>query len=278
MVVNGSSKDDEGGRVGPRVSSSIAQFHAVIYKFLAKSKNDSPDARAEAERSRIIGDTNAAEFFPAGCVSPPVYGVSFRVFLDRASWHGVRTSFFQRDSMARNLEKKPEYRGDQLHMLTVRQARLLDAVAARIFPTTETPGAVEAGAVFYLDRALDKAYPELLPVYARALRALDKHSRKQFRDAFLKLSGDQQDAVLRDFEAGRVDDFAKAGEFFETARNHILEGVFGEPKYGGNRDMIGWRLVGFPGQQYGYPDPYINKVVDLEPVACDGPPKKPGES
>ena len=180
--------------------------------------------------------------------------------------------------MTSSNDKTSEYRGERLRALTVRQARLLDGIAARIFPTSDTPGAVEAGAVYYLDRALADAYPELRPFYARGLRALDKHSRKQFGGSFLKLSEDQQDALLRDFEAGKVDDFAKAGEFFETARNHILEGVFGEPKYGGNRDMIGWRLAGFPGQQYGYPDPYINKVVDLEPVAYDGPPKKLGES
>jgi gluconate 2-dehydrogenase gamma chain len=213
--------------------------------------------------------------------------------------------------MSKRNERAREYRGERLHALTARQARLIDAIAARIFPATDpstqapalaggscsgfrpqgvlegatglpvglhTPGAVEAGAVFYVDRALADAYPDLLPFYARGLRALDKHAKKQFDGSFLKLSEDQQDAVLRDFEAGRVDDFAKAGEFFETARNHILEGVFGEPKYGGNRDMIGWRLVGFPGQQFGYPDPYINKVVDMEPVACDGPPKKLSES
>lgn len=177
--------------------------------------------------------------------------------------------------MARVLQKKAEHRGEVLRALTTRQARLIDAIAARIFPTTDTPGAVEAGAVFYVDRTLAEAYPELLPFYARGLGALDKYAKKQFGGSFLKLSENQRDAVLRDFEAGRVGDFAKAGEFFEIARNHILEGVFGEPKYGGNRNMIGWRLVGFPGQQYGYPDPYINKVVDMEPVAWDGPPKKP---
>ena len=180
--------------------------------------------------------------------------------------------------MSKSNERVREYRGEILRALTTRQARIIDAIAARIFPSTDTPGAVQAGAVFYVDRALADAYPQLLPFYARGLRAIDNYAKKQFSRPFLKLSEDQQDAVLRDFEAGRVDDFAKAGEFFETARNHILEGVFGEPKYGGNRDMIGWRLVGFPGQQYGYPDPYINKVVDIEPVACDGPPKKPGES
>lgn len=50
---------------------------------------------------------------------------------------------------------------------------------------------------------------------------------------------------------------------------HVFEGVFCEPHYGGNKDMIGWRLVNFPGQQFGYVDAYINKRVELEPVAVD---------
>jgi gluconate 2-dehydrogenase gamma chain len=63
--------------------------------------------------------------------------------------------------------------------------------------------------------------------------------------------------------------FKQAAEFFETVRYHVLEGVFCEPQYGGNRDMIGWRLVNFPGQQFGYADAYVNKAVDLAPVAVD---------
>ena len=51
-----------------------------------------------------------------------------------------------------------EYRGERLQSLTLRQARFVDAIAARILPTTDTPGAVEAGAVFYIDRALAEPY------------------------------------------------------------------------------------------------------------------------
>ena len=61
--------------------------------------------------------------------------------------------------------------------------------------------------------------------------------------------------------------FRSTAEFFEMVRYHVLEGVFCEPQYGGNKDMIGWRLVEFPGQQSGYADAYINKRVDLPPVA-----------
>jgi len=171
-----------------------------------------------------------------------------------------------------------EYRGEHLHVLTVRQARFIDAIAGRILPTTDTPGAAEAGAVFYIDRALASPYPRLLSRYSRGLRALNKHARKQFGAAFEKLSGEQQDSALGDLEAGRVAEMHDGETFFELLRSHILEGVFGEPSYGGNRDMIGWKLVGFPGQQWGYPETYINKPVDIPPVTCDGLPKKPGQS
>ena len=72
-----------------------------------------------------------------------------------------------------------------------------------------------------------------------------------------------------EFEAGAVAGFKKAAEFFETVRYHVLEGIFCEPQYGGNKDMIGWRLVDFPGQQFGYADAYVNQRVDLQPVSVD---------
>jgi gluconate 2-dehydrogenase gamma chain len=168
-----------------------------------------------------------------------------------------------------------EYRGERLQSLRLRQARFVDAIAARILPTTDTPGAVEAGAVFYIDRALAGPYSRLRSRYMRGLRVLDKYAKRQFGAAFEKLSGERQDSVLSDLEAGKITELRNGEEFFELLRNHVLEGVFGEPSYGGNRDMIGWKLVGFPGQQWGYPETYINKVVDLPPVTWEGLPKKP---
>ena len=97
------------------------------------------------------------------------------------------------------------------------------------------------------------------------------HAKRLFGAGFLRISENDQDAVLADFEAGRVPDFSRAPEFFETLRSHTMAGVLGEPAYGGNRGMVGWRLVGFPGHQFGYADPYINRRVDIEPVTVDRP-------
>jgi gluconate 2-dehydrogenase gamma chain len=159
-------------------------------------------------------------------------------------------------------------------VITRHQARLLEAIAGRIFPTTDTPGAIEAGACAYIEQALKDAYRPLLTQYKRGLRDLDSYAQTKFGRSFLDLNELEQDAILETVEAGQAEGFRDGEEFFELIRSHVLEGVFGEPSYGGNRDMVGWRLVGFPGQQFGYSDPYINRVVDLSPVAFDGPPKK----
>ena len=155
--------------------------------------------------------------------------------------------------------------------LIPRHAAVVEAAAARIFPTTSTPGATEAGAVTYIERALSEAYPGLAPLYRHGCRALDGHSKRRFGARFVRLRTGQQDAVLSDFEAGSVPDFPRAAEFFETLRSHTMEGVLGEPAYGGNQGLVGWRLVGFPGHQFGYADAYIDRKVDIEPIAVDRP-------
>lgn len=157
--------------------------------------------------------------------------------------------------------------------LTPRQAKLLEAAAARIFPATDTPGAVEAGALRYIGQALVGPYRSLLPLYRSGLSALERRARAAHGDSFLALSEAKQDGVLEEFEAGQVAGFQQGAEFFTVLRRHVLEGVFGEPSYGGNENMVGWRLVGFPGQRFGYEDPYINREVDLPPVAVEGVPK-----
>jgi gluconate 2-dehydrogenase gamma chain len=148
-------------------------------------------------------------------------------------------------------------------------------MAERIFPTTDTPGAKEAGALFYLDRAFREALRPLLPRYRRGIRDLNRHAEQTFGKPFPDLSDADQDSILVDLERGRAPAVRNSAQFFELVRRHVLEGVFGEPEYGGNRELIGWRLVGFPGQQFGYPDPYINRVVDLPPIAQ--PPRNKGE-
>ena len=165
-------------------------------------------------------------------------------------------------------KKSPE---ESFKVLTRYEARTLEAIADRIFPQTDTPGAVEVGAVNYIDVALAGDYAQLVSLYRKGLRAINRQARLKFGKNFSALEKDDKDAILLEFEAGPIAGFKKPAEFFEMVRYHVLEGVFCEPQYGGNKDMIGWRLVEFPGQQSGYPDAYINKRVDLPPVAVEYP-------
>lgn len=143
---------------------------------------------------------------------------------------------------------------------------LLEAVAERILPTTDTPGAREAGAVHYIDIALAGAYRADLNRYRAGLAALQAHCRSTQSGPFEGLGAARQDAVLIELEAGRLAEVEDGAAFFALMRRHVLEGVFCEPAYGGNRNMVGWKLVGFPGAQYGYEQAYINRRVDLAPV------------
>jgi gluconate 2-dehydrogenase gamma chain len=157
----------------------------------------------------------------------------------------------------------------RFEVLTPAEGETLGAIADRIFPKTDTPGAVEIGVLNYIDIALAGDYAPLVPLYRQGLRAVERFVQTKFAERFSDLTEKQKDAVLAEFEAGSVRGFKKAAEFFETVRYHVFEGVFCEPQYGGNKDMIGWRLVDFPGQQFGYADAYVNKRVDLQPIAVD---------
>jgi gluconate 2-dehydrogenase gamma chain len=157
----------------------------------------------------------------------------------------------------------------KFQVLAPDEAETLELIAERIFPKTNTPGAVEIGAVNYIDIALAGDYAPLLPLYRQGIRAINRYSRAEFGRTFHSLTDELKDAVLVAFESGSIAEFKNAAEFFETVRCHVLEGIFCEPQYGGNKDMMGWRIVDFPGQQFGYADAYVNKRVDLEPLAVD---------
>jgi gluconate 2-dehydrogenase gamma chain len=127
---------------------------------------------------------------------------------------------------------------------------------------------VQAGAVEYILQALAGPYRPQLVLYRRGLKALDQFARVEHSVPFAALSEAVQDTLLQALEAGTATSVPAGAEFFAMVREHVLEGVFCEPSYGGNHDLAGWRIVGFPGQRTGYPDAYINRVVDLPPVAA----------
>ena len=76
----------------------------------------------------------------------------------------------------------------------------------------------------------------------------------RFGTGFLSLGDDDQDQVLVDLEEGEAPPFIEVDsrDFFVLLRQHTIEGMFSDPMYGGNRGMVGWELIGWPGAQRAY--------------------------
>ena len=159
------------------------------------------------------------------------------------------------------------------------EARTVEAIAERIIPGGDgDPGATEAGVVYYIDRAVSGFSTGLQRLYRVGLRELDADCQSRHGASFVALGAERQDDVVRRFlgpevpsgeaikPAGEDDyDFAGGAErrspddaptvlerFFAVIREHAIEGLFCDPIYGGNRNAVGWRLVGFPGVHWGY--------------------------
>jgi gluconate 2-dehydrogenase gamma chain len=135
--------------------------------------------------------------------------------------------------------------------LTATEFATLDAICARLVPTDENgPGAKEAHAANYIDRALGDALASYRDDYSLGLAAVNvyAHLKQTSARTFADLTADQQDAVLREMEQDVPLGFIQSSaRFFNLIRAHTLQGMFSDPAYGGNANFAGWDLIGYPG-------------------------------
>jgi gluconate 2-dehydrogenase gamma chain len=138
---------------------------------------------------------------------------------------------------------------EPLENLTATEADLLDAIVARLIPTDANgPGATEARAVHFIDRALGGALSSSRQTYTAGLAALDRYSRSSRGKPFTELPATDQDSVLVDVETGAATGFPeRSSTFFALVLAHTHQGTFGDPYYGGNANFVGWDLIGYPG-------------------------------
>jgi gluconate 2-dehydrogenase gamma chain len=143
----------------------------------------------------------------------------------------------------------PARAGEPPENITAEESEILEAIVARLIPTDAIgPGATEARAARYIDRALGGALASSRQIYTAGLAALDSYARASRGAPFPRLSATDQDATLMDVEAGVATGFpGNAAAFFNLVRTHTLQGTFGDPSYGGNADFVGWDLIGYPG-------------------------------
>ena len=137
--------------------------------------------------------------------------------------------------------------------LTAEEAELLEAIADQLIPADEHgPGAIEARAVHYIDRALGGALSGSRDPYRSGLAAFDRYCRSSRGASFVSLSNTDQISALIDVETGAATGagtgfIGSSAAFFNMVRSHVLQGTFGDPYYGGNANFVGWDLLGYPG-------------------------------
>jgi gluconate 2-dehydrogenase gamma chain len=138
---------------------------------------------------------------------------------------------------------------EALENFTAAEAATIEAVVARLIPTDENgPGAADARAARYIDRALGGALASSREAYRSGLSAVDAYARSSKGAPFAQLSATDQDAVLSDMERDIATGFTpSASAFFNLVRTHTIQGTFCDPYYGGNANFVGWDLIGYPG-------------------------------
>jgi gluconate 2-dehydrogenase gamma chain len=182
------------------------------------------------------------------------------------------------------------------HFFTADEAASVQALVDRLIPPDpETAGGKDSGCAAFIDGQLAGPYgsakglymegpfqagtPQQGPqdpatsaeLYRAALKSLDDYCHANFDGkAFAELEVADQDALLAGFDGGAIAlDGVDAKLFFELLLQNTMEGFFSDPLYGGNRDMAGWKMIGFPGSRYDYRE-YVeqhNQTLDLPPVS-----------
>ncbi|MBZ5632673.1 MAG: gluconate 2-dehydrogenase subunit 3 family protein [Acidobacteriia bacterium] len=128
--------------------------------------------------------------------------------------------------------------------LTPAQMKTLVAFIDRLIPRDELgPGAVEAGAQIYIDRVLAGPNAGEKDSFIQGLEAVDAYAKRVHGAAIAELSAEKRDQLLAELAGGSTPE----SQFFNRARRLTLEGMFGDPYYGGNKDFAGWDLIRYPG-------------------------------
>ena len=182
--------------------------------------------------------------------------------------------------------------------LTDKEMAQVTAIFDRLIPADDLSiSASQAGCVTFIDHQLGSPYgagdwryvegPEQTGIpsqgdqslrspaqlYREGLARLEEHCQRQFVTSFEALTADQQDALLEQMESGKVDLTSVPSDvFFKQLLVNAQEGFFADPVYGGNKDMVGWKMIGFPGARYDYRD-FVNQKnqkLDIIPVSILG--------
>lgn len=133
-------------------------------------------------------------------------------------------------------------------VLSAEEASLVEAVTEQIIPADRDPGAKEAGVVNYIDRQLDGPFQRFAANYHKGLACLAQTSQALFGKPFEQLGWPDQTRLLQAMESGKVpkDIWSDPSprDFFSMLRDHTMQGFYGSPRHGGNRNYVSYKMLG----------------------------------
>ncbi|HEV3372416.1 MAG TPA: gluconate 2-dehydrogenase subunit 3 family protein [Xanthobacteraceae bacterium] len=191
-------------------------------------------------------------------------------------------------------EPSPPPAAEALLTLTATEAAFLGAAYDTFIPADQhSPSGTDCGLLAFIDRQLAGAWGggarlyrsgpfikgtreqgyqlSLTPreFFAAGIKAANEWTRKTYGKDFDRLSGADREAALKAMDAGKAEfNEINAKQFFEMLLESAMEGFFADPIYGGNRDKVSWRMVGYPGLPATYASKaleYRGKKVVIEP-------------
>jgi len=128
------------------------------------------------------------------------------------------------------------------------EAKVVIALAEQIIPADQDPGATDAGVIHFIDRQLVSYYRHLQDIYRSAIAGVQETSQWMFKKAFEELQSSEQIAVMVALEDGTAqgETWKKQSPqaFFELIRQHSLQGFYGSPRHGGNKNYVSYRMIG----------------------------------
>lgn len=133
---------------------------------------------------------------------------------------------------------------------TVDEARTLASMVDQIIPPDQDEGAVWAGVVNYVDRQLCGPFQDLQGSYRRGLAAVDHTSQSLYGKPFADLESHQQIELLGLLEQGKAPapgwKQQPTSDFFAMVVDHTMQGFYGDPRHGGNREGVSWKMLNLP--------------------------------
>jgi len=146
------------------------------------------------------------------------------------------------------------------------ERKTLEGFIERLVPSDELgPGALECGAVSYIDQALRDALAEEKSSFLQGLAEVDAYARKTQDTSFADLAAEKKDAILKAMENGTAEGFDNSRAVFARFRRLTLEGMFSDPYYGGNTNFRGWDLIRYPGPRVAVSPEDQQMKVEIKP-------------